>query len=72
MMIAGGVSEVEKFGASSLFSILDVLPPNCDSKPFDKDTKGLTLATGGGTLHKKDEDAVRDGDETMLLLKALA
>ena len=72
MMIAGGVSEVEKFGASSLFSILDVLPPNCDSKPFDKDTKGLTLATGGGAFAlKRYEDAVRDGDEIHAVIEGI-
>ena len=71
-MIAGGVSEVCGFSAASLFSTLDVLPPNCDSKPFDRTTKGLMLATGGGAfVLKRYEDAVKAKDNIHAVIEGV-
>ena len=71
-MIAGGVSEVDEYAGANLFNFFGVMPSSGVSAPLNKNSSGLTLATGGGAfVLKRYEDAVEAGDKIHAVVEAI-
>lgn len=73
MMIAGAqcVGETET-QISGIFELLGVLSEKGESRPFDKNSKGLIPGTGAGALVlKRLEDAKRDGDHIIAVIEGI-
>lgn len=63
LMLAGAVSYADALFVRMLFSGLQAYPDNGISRPFDRQSRGLTPADGAGmVVLKRYSEAVRDGD----------
>lgn len=70
MMLAGAVSCADPLFINIGFSLFHAFPAAGEtSKPFDKNSSGLTPAEGAGVvLLKRYEDALKDGDEILSVI----
>ena len=70
MMLAGAVSCADPLFINMGFSFFHAFPaPGETSKPFDKNSSGLTPGEGAGVvLLKRYEDALKDGDEILSVI----
>lgn len=71
MALAGGVNLLLSQEYTALFSVLNILSPDCRSKSFDAGADGTVRGEGCGiVVLKKLSDAVRDGDHIHAVIKA--
>jgi len=70
MMLAGAVSCADPLFINMGFSLFHAFPSQqATSKPFDKNSSGLTPGEGAGlVLLKRYEDALKDGDEILAVI----
>lgn len=72
LMLAGGLSRPDSLYTQMGFSQLRALSPSGTCSPFDARGDGLVVGEGCGlVLLKRTEDAVRDGDQILAVIRAV-
>jgi len=72
LMLAGAVCCPDPFMSHTVFSLLRAYPETGQSKPLDKNSRGMLTGEGAGMLVlKRYEDAVRDRDKIYAVIRGV-
>ncbi|MEM8680454.1 MAG: amino acid adenylation domain-containing protein, partial [Planctomycetota bacterium] len=72
MALAGGVSVVFPQRSGHRYQAGSILTPDGHCRPFDQDASGTLFSDGAGLVAiKRLEDAIRDGDQVVAVIKGL-
>lgn len=72
LMLAGAVSCADPLFIHMGFSIFQAYPENGDSRPLDRNSRGLVSGEGAGmVMLKRYADAVRDGDQIHAVIRGI-